>query len=385
MQSLIEEFEAVAAERPFELIEEHARGTKIVEYTGRFIPEEIIWAAGAAGYPMWRGGEPEPPDAVLDESVRFLSPFVRTQYGLIKLGLDPVAEEADVYAFSLTDCHTYRICELIEKAGYPVCKVGVPTCWTDPDDLDYYAKKIDHLIERLEEVTGQKVTPERLEEAIEKYNAIRDLLRQIDEQRKKPVPPISGSQFESVGHCAMLCDPDVAVDYLQKILAACEETPETGECKPRIVMFGHAIAHGDYGVVRAVEKAGGVIVHEIMDDGLFEFSQDVELGSDPLEAIVRNRYLDVLPNNNMQPSWEVRREALVSAVRDYEADGVIWYDTLYDEIYDMEYSCMADFLSDKGIPLLRISTSYEYTREAMGPLNTRVETFVQNLKGGKRS
>lgn len=32
-------------------------------YTGRFIPEELICAAGAEPYLICRGGEPEPPDA----------------------------------------------------------------------------------------------------------------------------------------------------------------------------------------------------------------------------------------------------------------------------------------------------------------------------------
>lgn len=386
MQQLLEEFEAICAERPYRILDAAANGAKIVEYTGRYVPEEIVYASGAKPYPMWRGGEPEPPDAVLDETVRFLSPFTRTQYGLIKLGLDPVAPEADVYAYSLTNCHDYRVCELVEKAGYPVCKVGVPTVWQDPDDLAYYEGKIDDLIARLEIVTGSKVTDERIAEAIGKYNEIRGLLREIDELRKLPVPPIDGSQFQSLTHCAALCEPEEAIEHLSRILEACKAKAAEPTCeeKPRILVFGHVIAHGDYGVMKAIEKAGAVIVHEITDDGSFEYAADVEVGGDPKKAVIRNRYLDTLPNNNMQPTWELRRQTLIDAVRDYKADGVVFYDTLYDEIYNMEYSCIADFLSEQKVPLIRISTSYEYTREAMGPLNTRVETFVETLKGGRK-
>ena len=386
MHQLIEEFKAVCAERPFDLLEQKSEGKKICEYTGRYVPEEIIYAAGMNAYPMWRGGEPEPPDAVLDESVRFLNPYARTQYGLLKLSLDPVAEEADVYAFSLTDCHTYRICELIEHAGYPVCKVGVPSVWLDDNDLDYYANKVDHLKLRLEEASGVKIKDSDIETAIRLYNKIRSLLRQINEARKLPNPPIKGSEFVTLNHCAMSCDPEVAVEYLEKAIDICRsaqaDAPE--KKRPRIAIFGHVIAQGDYIAIKAFEEAGADIVCEILDDGRFEFGVDVEeCSSDPTAAIVRNRYRDVLPNNNMQPSWELRREKLMNAVEDYNVDGVVFYDTLYDEIYNMEYSCMADFLSEKGLPLVRITTSYEYTREAMGPLNTRVETFVETLQGRK--
>lgn len=381
----------MCAERPFELLDAQADGATLVEYTGRYVPEEITRAAGALAYPMWRGGEPEPPDAVLDESVRFFSPYVRTQYGLIKLKLDPIAEAADVYAFSLTDCHTYRICELVEQAGYPVCKVGVPSCWEEPDDYDYYAKKVRHYIDRVQEKTGKLMTDEALREAIGVYNRIRDLLRRIDATRKVANPPISGSDFEHVGHMAMLCQPEVAIEYLEKIADECEaqaaKADESAPKRPRIVMFGHVIAHGDYGVLKAVEVSGAEIVQAIMDDGNFRFKVDVDeeaAKADPFDAVIRNRYLDTLPNNNMQPSWPRRRQALLEAVEEYGADGVIWYDTLYDEIYDMEYSCLADELGKRGIPLLRLTTSYEYTREAMGPLYTRIETFVDTLKGGRR-
>jgi benzoyl-CoA reductase/2-hydroxyglutaryl-CoA dehydratase subunit BcrC/BadD/HgdB len=380
MQQLLEEFRVISAERPYELLEEHAKGAKICEYTGRYVPEEIIYAAGAKAYPMWRGGEPEPPDAVLDESVRFLNPYARTQYGLIKLGLDPIASEANLYACSLTDCHTYRICELIERTGVPLCKVGVPTVWQDDDDLEYYARKIKDLVVRLEKATGNKITDESLSEGIAKYNQIRALLRQINEFRKKPVPPLQGSDFVVLGHCAMMCDPDVAIKYLEKALEICKTSNPQSEIKPRIAIFGHVIAYGDYFVLKAIENAGACIVGEILDDGRFEYLKDVSTEGSPLDAIIRNRFRDVLPNNNMQPSWDLRRQTLRNLVEEFAADGVVWYDTLYSEIYDMEYSCMAEFLTQNNIPLTRISTSYEYTREAMGPLNTRVETYVETLQ-----
>ncbi len=385
MKELLEEFEALCADRATKLVEEHSPTQKIVEYTGIYVPEELIYACGAKPYPMWRGGEPEPPDAILDEGIRFMNPLVRTQYGLMKLGLDPVAEEADMYATSQADCHAHRISELIERAGYPICKVGVPTAWTTELDFEYFTKKLADFKSRLEIITGNAITDERLREAIGLYNKIRGLLREIDEFRKLETPPISGTDFQRIDHCSMLCEPEQAIEMLARIRDCLADAQPEKAKRPRVVVFGHAIAQGDYVVMSALEKAGADIVHEVMDDACFRYAVDVdESAANPFMAIARHRYLDQLPNDNMQPSWGLRRETLAQAVRDYKADGVVWYDLLYDELYDMEYACMADYLAKKGIPLMRISTSYEYTREAMGPLNTRVETFVATLQGGKR-
>ncbi len=383
MQKLLSELQQLCADRPYELLDAHEEGEKIVEYTGTYIPEELIYAARCKGYPMWRGGEPEPPDAVLDETVRFLNAYARTSYGLLKLGLDPVSSEADLYAFSIPEAHSARIAELFEYRDFPVMKMGVPACWKDPIDLEYYTKKVKEFIARLEIISGNPVNDAWMKEGIKKYNEIRYLLRAINELRKQDPTPISGSEFNQLVHCSMLVDPEVAIEYLTRALDICRKDQGEPTNKPRIIFFGHVIAHGDYVVLRAFEKAGADVVHEIMDDGRFFYDVDVDETDDPLTAIIKNRYLNRLPNNNMQPSWDLRRDALIQAVKDYKADGVVFYDMLYDEIYDMEYHCMADFCGKQGIPMLRISTSYEYTREAMGPLNTRIETFLAAIKGGK--
>ena len=63
-----EELEQKARGRPAELRKKKESGTKIIGYTGRFVPEELIYAAGALPQLICRGGEPEPPEAVLPSS-----------------------------------------------------------------------------------------------------------------------------------------------------------------------------------------------------------------------------------------------------------------------------------------------------------------------------
>ena len=62
-KDILKEFDAICRNRPIQLEQEHAKGIVVVEYTGAFIPEELIYAAGAKPYPMWKGGEPDAPDA----------------------------------------------------------------------------------------------------------------------------------------------------------------------------------------------------------------------------------------------------------------------------------------------------------------------------------
>ena len=45
--SILEELAQIARARPEELKDKKQKGVKLVGYTGKFVPEELIYAAGA--------------------------------------------------------------------------------------------------------------------------------------------------------------------------------------------------------------------------------------------------------------------------------------------------------------------------------------------------
>ena len=75
-------------------------------------------------------------------------------------------------------------------------------------------------------------------------------------------------------------------------------------------------------------------------------------------------------------------EAYFDQVR-YRIDGVLWYQLAFDEIYDMEHTCVSKWIAETGVPLMKLESSYEYSREAIAPLTTRLESFVESLKEAK--
>ena len=44
---------------------------------------------------------------------------------------------------------------------------------------------------------------------------------------------------------------------------------------------------------------------------------------------------------------------------------------------------IAERMKEMKIPFLKLESSYEYSREAMGPLTTRVESFIESIKERK--
>jgi benzoyl-CoA reductase/2-hydroxyglutaryl-CoA dehydratase subunit BcrC/BadD/HgdB len=83
MDQIIRELDEAARKRPLRLKEAKKHGKKIIQYTGSFIPVEMIYAAGAEPYLMCRGGESEPSDAVLEYMLRFINPLARSMAVII--------------------------------------------------------------------------------------------------------------------------------------------------------------------------------------------------------------------------------------------------------------------------------------------------------------
>jgi benzoyl-CoA reductase/2-hydroxyglutaryl-CoA dehydratase subunit BcrC/BadD/HgdB len=91
-------------------------------------------------------------------------------------------------------------------------------------------------------------------------------------------------------------------------------------------------------------------------------------------------YLERTPPSIFQPAWEERAEIVKKLIRNFNIDGVIWYELSFEEIYDMECSIISKVLNEMNIPFLKLESSYEYSREAMAPLTTRVESFIETVK-----
>jgi len=65
--------------------------------------------------------------------------------------------------------------------------------------------------------------------------------------------------------------------------------------------------------------------------------------------------------------------------RDLDADGVIHYGLLFCAPYQIEAGPFERRLEQDGVPTLRIDT--DYGQEDVGQLRTRVEAFVERLRG----
>ena len=173
------------------------------------------------------------------------------------------------------------------------------------------------MLATVEEVTGKKVDWELAKVYFEKSNKINELLRKLNELRTRDNPPIGLTEMIRLHHYSFTVNADVMIEKLTELYAKLENAPgKFPEKAPRILFVGRALAIGDYTVPRVLEESGGVIVAEMLDEGVRVIEKDVELEGDLLQNFAKNRYLDTLPVNIFQPAWEIRYERIKQLIEE---------------------------------------------------------------------
>jgi benzoyl-CoA reductase/2-hydroxyglutaryl-CoA dehydratase subunit BcrC/BadD/HgdB len=379
--SILGELAQIARTRPEQLKEQKKKGAKIVGYIGRFVPEELIYASGALPYLLCRGGQPEPPDAVIPYMLRFMSPYSRSQIGYHLLGIDPVIPMLDLTVVQCSDCHESRLADLFEYFKLPTVRLGIPPDWGKSLSRDYYYKGLAQLTEKLEALTDNIVSDQKLKESTDSLNKIRDILSKINLLRINHPPPIGGAEFIRLNHYSFYSDPGNLLPKLNDLYGELQKgsSPFPKEA-PRLLLAGHVVGVGDYVVPRLIEESGGVIAAEFLDEGTRHCEWNVKTDGDLMTNLGETYYLERTPPSVFQPAWKERVESIKNLIRDFNIDGVIWYQLSFEEVYDLECSIISKALNEINIPFLKLESSYEYSREAMGPLTTRVESFIETVK-----
>ncbi|MDY7036066.1 MAG: 2-hydroxyacyl-CoA dehydratase family protein [Thermodesulfobacteriota bacterium] len=370
------------ADRPARLRELKGKGARIVGYfPGDYVPEEIIYASGAIPLCLCNGGDPIVVQEAQSKTMRFLCAFAKAQLGELLLKEDPYYSIVDTLVAPITCAHLRKIADMWQYYGdMDVFRFGIPREYDTEIGEDYYNLSTARLKEKMELITGNRVDDKELKKSIDLYNRLRGLLRKISLMRKYPQTPITTLDFLKLNHASFYGDPDEIVEILTELYKELQEKQKEGNNhgRPRLLLTGPNLARGDYKVVEIIEEAGGTVVVEEACEGVRYYWEDVEDDKDYGAALGKRYLMKRTPCAFMNASASKRFDFIMKLVNEFSVDGIIWYHLLYCETYDIESFFMTRKMEEAGIPMLKIQTDYEAAE--IGPLRTRVETFIEMLK-----
>lgn len=364
-----------------ELQDHKAAGGKVIGTFCVFVPEEIIRAAGGICIGLCSGVEI---GAAQAEKVlpRNICPLIKSFMGF-KLGkVCPYFESCDIVVGETTCDGKKKAFEILNDY-IPVHVMETPQMKRDKDRA-LWLSEVGDFLDRVEEITGEKITAESLRKSIKEVNAKRQALLRLAELRKNNPAPISGKDSLLIEQIAMYDDVE---RFTAKVNTLCDELEaRVKEGKgassaeaPRIIVTGTPMAIPNWKVAHIIEKSGAVIVAEELCTGLRYFENTVPETGENIQQLIQplaERYLNIncacfTPNQG-------RMDKLISLADEYKADGVIHCALTFCDPYAVEANRVEQVLKEKGIPMLKIET--DYGQEDSGQLQTRVEAFLELLR-----
>ena len=122
------------------------------------------------------------------------------------------------------------------------------------------------------------------------------------------------------------------------------------------------------------------IVDVVLPDGLRIVYHEMteEKARDLMEALADCYFMRRVPPAWFRPGIE-RHDFLIKLAKDFNVDGVIWYQLMYRESYKTESYYFPDIVNrETGLSMLTLESDYDAAE--VGQMRTRVETFIESIR-----
>jgi benzoyl-CoA reductase/2-hydroxyglutaryl-CoA dehydratase subunit BcrC/BadD/HgdB len=374
--------------REKELKEQKQAGKKIIGYSCIFAPIELILAADAIPIRIGSGwyDTAKLGDRIMPVEI---CPVIRSTVGAKMIKLSPYLELSDAVIVPLTCDGRTKLSEILSDYK-AIWRMNPPRVKDDPHTLGMWKQEIMHIKEKIEKLTGTKITRKRLKNAIDTMQKATKAFRRLQELRKGP-PVINGRDAMLVNQTSLW---DNIERWTKKVNDLCDELKKRLEQKeyssypdtPRVMITGTPMIWPDsWKIPNLIEEANpqGVVVVDEQCSGdriLYDPVGVDEWTTHDMFDAVSERYLMACtcPCFTSENGNEDRINWIMDRIKDYKVDGVIYYVVRGCILYAMEYARIKRVLDKMGIPVYYLDT--EYTREDVGQMKTRVEAFLEMLE-----
>ncbi len=365
-----------------EILEAKKKGAPVVGTFCVFVPEELIIAAGGICLGLCGGSPGSIPDA--EKTLpRNICPMVKSAYGFKVAKVCPYFQSVD-FVYGETTCDAKKkTWELLDRE-VPTHVMEIPQMKRERDRA-LWLEEVKDFKKKMEDVTGRPITVEAVRSATKIMNTKRKALQRMNALRAHSPVPISGKDALLIEQIAFYDDP---VRFAEKLNLLCDELDErvrsgigaAPKNAPRIMISGTPMAMPNWKLHNVIETSGAVVVNEESCIGTRYFKDLMDESNGSLDAQLKaltDRYMKIdcscfTPNNE-------RIDQVLTEYRDSKAQGVIHYCLQFCHTYNIEAVRIKEACEKNNIPFLAIES--DYSAEDVGQIQTRVEAFLEQVRG----
>lgn len=261
-----------------------------------------------------------------------------------------------------------------EAQGKLIKQYGAPRKCTERT-IQFYKQELQDLVAAVEELTGNKITDEKLKAAVAKYNEARELVAKVYDLRKEQYPVISGVETLQITLASTDVSIDEYIELLKAFLADAKNRKPITDYRARLMLIGSALDNPEY--IKVIEDKGGLVVADTLCFGQMAFGDTYEVDDADVLGSIARYYLTRLVCPRMMDKHEPLHEYIINTARDYKVDGVVYQMMQYCECWGGENVLLMQKLKDAGIP--QITLEREEHMANAGQLAVRAEAFIEMM------
>lgn len=347
------------------------------------VPQELIYAAGAQNVKLCSGsftgfsiGE--------DVVPRDACPLVKAVAGMQEIGQMPPYSDCDLMVVPITcDCKK-KLASMLAKQT-PVHVMQIPSVRQSDELMEGYVEELYGLLGALEDLTGNKITMERLLEGVDLVGEAQVQMTRFMKLKREKQMLIRGTHAMAV----MNAHSYMPIEEWTRALAQLNEELEqrkktdfvlTRKKMPRMLLTGSPVVFPNIKIPLLIEEMGGALVAD-------ETCMGERFLYDPLAVSDHSfdGYMRAMATRSIRPCTcptfmdsSSRIYRLKQMIKDHQVEGVVYHVLRGCLVYDFEYQRLEEEMGKLGIPIIRIETDYK--EEDIEQLRIRIEAFVELIK-----
>lgn len=363
-----------------------AGGGKVVGTLCNFVPVELVDAAGAL--PVALGCGYLPPvglgEAYLGDPN--MCSIVKACAGCMMIDDFPLFSQCDAIIAPAPCDAKLKISDEFREVR-AIVPMNVPRIKQGESIRRQWIQEIITVRNRMEMLTGNKITRKSLRASIEKYQRAHKAWRRLlDTRRRGDV--LWGRHFLLVAWLAYVDDivrwtenVNRLSDELEKIVSA-KKNVANGDA-PRVMLAGSPVMWPNWKLPDIVEEVGAVIVSDELCSGTRVLYDPVVVDEWTERAMldaIADRYLFPSTCPCFTPNVE-REENIINEVKNGGVEGVIFHAMQGCHLHTLDATRLTNLLKGMGIPALTIRS--ELSDGDIGQIRIRVEAFLEMIQANR--
>jgi benzoyl-CoA reductase subunit C len=353
-------------------------GGKVVGYFCTYAPEEIFYAFDVL--PVRILGSHEPQDVTEPHIFGMFCPFCRD---VLAQGLKDRYDYLDGIMLAQSCLHLRQAFTSWEQHKNPGWSyyLPMPNHVQSKRAVPFLKEEFKLMIEKLEELTGKKITDDDLRRGIQMVNKARRAMKDIYEFRKQDNPPLTGAEAMYMSCANFFTDATEFTEVAEEVKKELVDRKLDRDPGKRIMLIGSENDDIDYlKMIETLgdrESVGCTVVIEDHCTTTRSFWEEVDESiDDPLTAIA-SRYVKRTPCPSKDWPQRSRLNDILNFAKDYNVDGAIVIQQKFCDPHECDIPFVRKHLEDNGIPTYFLE--FDVTVPA-GPFAIRTEAFLETLE-----